>query len=235
MHLLSPAAMRQQRDKLDKAAELNRTLRKESQEIREALQQLARATEALQRRAEQLASLRAQDATAGEHLSRFASIFESDRVRAHVRAAVEGGEFADAPWRHLRVPAVFPSDVYDALAATLPDPVFFEPAADGSLQMAAPPRVAPLAAIVMWRHVVDEIVKPALMPAVAARLQLRDSTASFCTIRLRNGSAAADTIAARPNEAVTLTGQDAAPRVAVLIEAPGQSAVAVFGFGSGVS
>ena len=101
-------------------------------------------------------------------LDALAALMAPDGVRSHVRAAVEGATYVDAPSPRLLIDALWPREVYAALVDAIPDPVFFDGPATGAQTLRVPPRVAPAPAMATWTLVAD-IVGDVVAPAVAAR------------------------------------------------------------------
>jgi hypothetical protein len=147
-----------------------KTLRADVHAMRRELAAVAARAEAVSRQVAQVRGLRQGSRDVAAMLDDLAALMDADRVRAHVRAAVDRAAFLDHPGPRLAIDALWPEDVYDVLTRAIPDPVFFEgmPAAGQTLRV--PPRLAPVAAIATWTCVAG-IVDREIVPAVTARFR----------------------------------------------------------------
>lgn len=176
-------AAEKQAEKLRTLAALNRTLRQEIKDLREASSRLTELTHALQVRTEQLATLRRADAEAGAHLARLSPLFDVERVAAHVRSAVSRAEVIGEPVRHLAIRGLLPPDAYAAVVEAIPPRVVFEDRQPDRPEIGVPPRLAPVASIVAWEFAASAIVRAVLAPAIAVRFE-REGTLRVLAERL---------------------------------------------------
>jgi hypothetical protein len=185
--LLDPRERERQAKRVEALTELNRALHREVRALRESAASLAELTASVQAQSELLMALRREDAGGGARLARVMSAFDVDRIAAHVRVAVGRAELAAWPFPHLCAPDLFPRAVHDALLDAMPSRVFFAGAPGGRQQIPVPPTLAPVASIVVWEFVLEQIVKSALAPILAERFQLPgvSPAVSGCHIALR--------------------------------------------------
>jgi hypothetical protein len=151
------------------AAALKR-LRADVQAMRRDLGAVGARAEAVSRQVAQIRGLQAGSRDLAALLDDLAAVMDADRVRAHVRAAVERAVFQDQPGPRLAIAALWPADVYDVLTGAIPDPIFFEGAPAAGQTLRVPPRLAPVAAIATWTFAAA-IVEREIVPAIAARFR----------------------------------------------------------------
>jgi hypothetical protein len=101
-------------------------------------------------------------------LDELAAVLATDHVAAHLRAAVAGAPRNEHPVPHLVIERLWPGEVPQVLAASVPDPVFFDGAGGDARTLRVPPRVAPVAAIAIWTFV-SELIEGVVVPAIVAR------------------------------------------------------------------
>jgi hypothetical protein len=104
------------------------------------------------------------DASGLENLLRRLDV---DGVERHLRAAVARASRVETPVPHLLVTDLWPEDLFAAMVDTLPPPVFFDGEA-GLHTLVLPPRLAPLATVVVWTWVAD-LARGVLGPALAQK------------------------------------------------------------------
>lgn len=145
-----------------------KALRGDVQSIRREIGAVAGRAEAIGRQLAQVRALQhgSRDTPAG--LDELAALIATERVVAHVRAAVERAVRGEHPGPRLAIDSFWPDDVYEALTGAIPDQVFFDGASAGAQTLRVPPRLAPVAAIATWTFVA-EIVEDVVVPAIAAR------------------------------------------------------------------
>jgi hypothetical protein len=147
-----------------------KALRTEVRSIRRQLEVVAGRADAVSRQVAQVRLLRRGDVDTPAVLDELAALMVTQRVASHVRAAVEHAPCGDHPTPRLAIDALWPDDVYHALTEAIPDPIFFDGAANGAQTLRVPPRLAPVAAIATWTFVA-EIVGQVVVPAVATRFR----------------------------------------------------------------
>ena len=145
-----------------------KTLRADVHAMRRELAAVVARAEAVSRQMAQVRGLQDGSRDVAAVLDVLAAVMDADRVRAHVRAAVERAALLDHSGPRLTIDGLWPNEVYEVLTGAIPDPVFFDGAPAGGQTLRVPPRLAPVAAIATWTFVAS-IVDREIVPAVAAR------------------------------------------------------------------
>jgi hypothetical protein len=164
-------AIDKQAEKLRAVTALNRTLRQEVRELRDAVARVTELTSALQVRTEQLATLRREDASAGARLARLSPLFDAEGIARHVRSAVARAVSMEEPFPYLVIPELLSPEAAAALLDAIPPRILFDDRSGGR-EIPVPPRLAPVASIVAWEFLFSAIVIPVLAPALIERFQL---------------------------------------------------------------
>jgi hypothetical protein len=145
-----------------------KALRGDVQTIRREIGAVAERAEAVGRQVAQVRALQHGSRGTPAGLDALAALIATERVVAHLRAAVERAVRVERPGPRLAIDSFWPADVYEALIDAIPDQVFFDGASAGAQTLRVPPRLAPAAAIATWTFVA-EIVEEVVVPAIAAR------------------------------------------------------------------
>lgn len=186
LHALDPRARAQYARRLATLIESNRALGRRVRALEDAVAGLVRLTSSVQHEHQQMATLRREDESSAARLAALGPGMGAGEVGAHVRAAVETASIAADPCPHLVVYDVLPPALYQAILATLPPRTLLDERGPGTRLVPAPPKLAPVATIVVWDFVIEEVVRPALAPAISARLGLDAKAAlSACQLVLR--------------------------------------------------
>lgn len=186
----SPSARARQAHRLATLIESNKALGRRVRGLEDALDGITRLVERVRQEHEQLAALHHGARESAAQLDALGAGPDAHAVAVHVRDAVDRGALAHDPCPHLVVPELLPPRLYDLLVATRPASVLLEPSEPGTRRAPAPPTLAPAASIVLWEFMVDEIVRPVLAPALAARLGIDldlDTPLTACQFVWRDG------------------------------------------------
>jgi hypothetical protein len=147
-----------------------KTLRADVQAMRRDMAAIVARADVVSRQVAQIRGIQAGSRDVAATLDELAAVMDMDRVRAHVRAAVERAAFLDHPGPRLAIEALWPGDVYDALIGAIPAPIFFDGTPASGQTLRVPPRLAPVTAIATWTFAAA-IVDREIVPAVAARFR----------------------------------------------------------------
>lgn len=112
--------------------------------------------------------------TQAKDVDREASVYrllDSERTSKHVAAAVAAATLETAPFPHLVVDSVLPSDLHQALVRALPSPVLFEDRRADDQQVKVPPRLASPLSYRLWRFLGRDVVNGELQDAIIDRFQ----------------------------------------------------------------
>ncbi|MGE3274327.1 MAG: hypothetical protein AB7O67_04390 [Vicinamibacterales bacterium] len=142
-------------------------LGRELRELTAGIDRLARVADGVRLQTERLAAVQAEELSAAAALEPLAPLFALDRIAVHVREAVASS--ADHAGS-LEVPALFPPETAIALAAAVPPALFFDEGPAGGRRIDLPLRLAPLASMVAWEFVLEQVVTPILVPVLLQRL-----------------------------------------------------------------
>ena len=145
-------------------------LRDEVRTVRSEAASLAAELRAVETQIAQLAALREDEVTLAARLEQLEQVLVPARVAAHCRQAIRGAVVVDAPVAHAVIVEALPADTYAALVDALPSPAFFEGRDDSRRQVAVPPRLAEMHAVVAWRFVADLVVAT-IAPALVERFE----------------------------------------------------------------
>ena len=160
---------------------LQRT-RQRVDDLRGSTRELRRALDLIEIRTEQLMQLERLNWQQRGQLARLPEVLASERVEAHVVAAVERAKLVLDPFPHFVVEEWLPPDLYAAVIGAIPPPVFFAEKPSHKQQLAVPPPVAPELARQVWAFMAETVVAGALGPAVTRKLRgpLDAYVATFC-------------------------------------------------------
>ena len=93
------------------------------------------------------------------------------RVFDHVQAVVAAAPLESDPCPHIVLDDLLPDDVYDALVAAIPPPLFFEHLAVNQQDLKIPFKFTPRYQREVWQAFQDRIVMGALAPALTDKFQ----------------------------------------------------------------
>jgi len=125
----------------------------------------------LQTKVEQCMVAYQKDARFADRVPAFLAKVGTDRVLAHVRAAVERAQLHHDPCAHVVIDRVVPEDVYDELMSALPAPVFFKRQDRTREEMQVPFVFAPKYSRVVWDFFIQQIMEEALVPALTEKFR----------------------------------------------------------------
>jgi hypothetical protein len=106
-------------------------------------------------------------------------VLDEERIRAHVRAALERAEMRLEPFPHVVVGDLFPADFYDELIAGIPPAELFADKPLNKRQLLVPFPLAPTRSRRVWRFMADVVGERIMTAAVVDKF--REPLASWIT------------------------------------------------------
>jgi hypothetical protein len=141
-------------------------------EVRDATRDLQRTVDSLRIQTQQLLTIERSNWEQRDQVAALLPVFDRERVRAHVAAAVERATLVCDPFPYFVVEDWLPPSLYQALVKAIPAPVFFAEKPAHKQQLSVPPPIAPDYVRQVWEFVCGYVVNTCLRPLVVDRLSV---------------------------------------------------------------